>query len=142
MASRLRQPPESVGAHSIKIREARAAQRLRHPSPVVPMRHAGALKAPLDHERTSRPAANSETCATQLSRVPLRTATSPLSGFTRPARISSSVDLPEPFGPISSNAVALGNRERDILEQRRRAISFRKPLCADQRWQISCFSRT
>jgi hypothetical protein len=30
-----------------------------------------------------------------------RTAMSPLSGLTSPARIRSNVDLPEPFGPIS-----------------------------------------
>ena len=46
-------------------------------------------------------AAYSETWATVLSLVPLRIATSPLSGLTRPTSISSSVDLPEPFGPIT-----------------------------------------
>src|ERR1700733_1489276 len=51
-------------------------------------------------ERTVSFSANSEACVTQLSRVPFRTASSPLSGFTRPYRISSKVDLPEPLGPI------------------------------------------
>jgi len=53
-------------------------------------------------ERTVAPGANSETCATQAStRVRLRTATSPVSGLHAPRRISSKVDFPEPFGPIS-----------------------------------------
>ena len=46
------------------------------------------------------PDLNVESCSTQLSRVRLRTAISPLSGRTSPARIRSSVDFPEPFGPI------------------------------------------
>src|SRR5256884_4675341 len=46
------------------------------------------------------PISNSETWTTELSRARLRTATSPVSGLTRPARISISVDFPEPFGPI------------------------------------------
>ena len=56
--------------------------------------------APSITERMVAPGGNSETCATELRRVPLRIATSPRSGNTRPDRISSSVDLPEPFGPI------------------------------------------
>ena len=51
-------------------------------------------------ERTVSLGSNSEICETQLSLVPLRMATSPLSACTRPCRISSRVDLPEPFGPI------------------------------------------
>jgi hypothetical protein len=47
------------------------------------------------------PGWNSEICETQLSRVPLRIATSPLSGFVFPYRIPSSVDFPEPFGPMT-----------------------------------------
>src|SRR5579859_1256959 len=50
--------------------------------------------------RIVSPGANSDICSTQRTRVPLRMATSPLSGCTRPFRISSSVDLPEPLGPI------------------------------------------
>ena len=51
-------------------------------------------------ERTVSLASNSEICETQLSFVPLRMATSPLSACTPPCRISIRVDFPEPFGPI------------------------------------------
>src|SRR5882762_11329920 len=52
-------------------------------------------------ERTVSFGANSETWMTELRRARLRRATSPVSGLTRPARISISVDLPEPLGPMS-----------------------------------------
>src|SRR5207249_11290580 len=51
--------------------------------------------------RPATPSTSAEICATVLSRVPLRIATSPLSGLMRPMNISSNVDLPEPFGPIT-----------------------------------------
>ena len=51
--------------------------------------------------RIVSPPANSEICITALSRMPLRMATSPLSGVTCPCKIASSVDFPEPFGPIT-----------------------------------------
>jgi len=46
------------------------------------------------------PAANLDSCSTQLSCKRFRTATSPWSGFSVPARIRNNVDFPEPFGPI------------------------------------------
>src|ERR1700691_6267271 len=52
-------------------------------------------------DRTVSPDLNFESWSTQLNRIRLRTAISPLSGLTSPATIRSSVDLPEPFGPIS-----------------------------------------
>ena len=101
MARRLRQPPESVAVGDVEIFESCAAQRFGGARGVFGVRHAGALERGFDHRvESSRPARNSETCETQLGAVPLRMATSPLSGSTRPERISSSVDLPEPFGPI------------------------------------------
>jgi len=50
-------------------------------------------------DRTVSSPGYSEICCTRLSRTPLRIATSPSSGVTRPSSIASSVDLPEPFGP-------------------------------------------
>ena len=46
------------------------------------------------------PSANSEICSTVPSRIPLRIATSPLSGKMLPCKMASSVDFPDPFGPI------------------------------------------
>ena len=83
-----------------EIRKTRAAQRLRRLDTRSSCGTPACSIALSTTERTVRPRANSETCVTQARRVPLRTARSPLSGFTRPYRISRSVDFPEPFGPI------------------------------------------
>src|SRR5208283_45663 len=50
--------------------------------------------------RIVSPGANSEICRTALSRIPLRMATSPLSGITWPYSIASKVDFPDPLGPM------------------------------------------
>ncbi len=42
--------------------------------------------------------------------------------------------------PDQADALAFGNRERDILEKRRGAVSFRKSLCSDNRRQMIRFS--
>ena len=47
------------------------------------------------------PGANSEICETQLSRCPCGRPFFPYRACTRPCKISRSVDLPEPLGPIS-----------------------------------------
>src|ERR1700730_9833910 len=101
MAKRFRHPPESVVAstsRSVKPTRPRVSARRPARSDCGTAAFCSARSTTLN---TVSPAAKSEICDTQLRRVPLRTATSPVSGVTRPARISSKVDLPEPFGPIT-----------------------------------------
>jgi hypothetical protein len=97
---RLRQPPDSAAvgvSRSVKPARPRgsAMRDARSFSGTSARSRAAAIT-----DRTVAPCANSEFCATLLRRVRLRIATSPVSGATRPYKISSKVDLPEPFGPI------------------------------------------
>src|ERR1700723_331143 len=100
IARRLRQPPDNDSVRASKsVNPARPSV-----SAILDGRSScgtdASVMALSTTERTVSFPANSEACVTQLSRVPLRTARSPLSGFTRPYKISSKVDLPEPLGPI------------------------------------------
>ena len=58
-------------------------------------------RALLITERIVSPGANSVIWHTRLRCVPLRIATSPVSGRVAPLRMSRRVDLPEPFGPMT-----------------------------------------
>src|SRR5580704_14944915 len=93
------QPPDSESARASRsVNPARPRI-----SAFLPARSASATfarsSAASITERTVSPAAYSDICSTPLTRIPFRTATSPLSGNTRPSSIASSVDFPDPFGP-------------------------------------------
>ena len=62
----------------------------------------------------------------------LRAARVPDEGGSSPARIFSSVDLPEPFGPDEADVVALEDAERQALEERRRAEGLGELLAGDE----------
>src|ERR1700683_415840 len=99
-ARRLRQPPDKAAAcvsKSMKPARLRASSaRNERSCSDTPER----CKADSMTDLHVDSGGNWEICSTNLSLAPLRMATSPLSGFTRPTRISSNVDLPDPFGPI------------------------------------------
>src|SRR6266436_2824994 len=99
IAKRLRQPPESVAASASRsVKPARPKISAMRVSRSLSETFAWSSALSIT-ERIVSPGANSDICNTQLTRVPLRIATSPLSGFT-PFSIARSVDLPEPFGPM------------------------------------------
>src|SRR3984885_5902511 len=99
-AKRFRQPPDKAAAcvsKSVKPARLRASSVRKERSCSETPERSKALSI-TDLQVAS--GAKREICSTKLTLAPLRMATSPLSGFTRPKRISSKVDLPEPLGPI------------------------------------------
>ena len=67
--------------------------------------------------RTDTSGGNSTSCGTYPSFASLRAATDPASGASNPARIRSSVDLPEPFGPMSPS-LSPSDTESEISSNR------------------------
>ncbi len=100
MARRFCHPPDnSVAGASRSSKPARpsvSAKRAPRSVPETPQRS----RALAITERAVAPGMKRESCSTQARRVRLRNDTSPLSAAISPARILSSVDLPDPFGPI------------------------------------------
>ena len=100
IASRLRQPPLSAAASAVRSTKPARPESSRN----RPSRSFSFTWAPDSaRSKTCRmvsPGANRESCGTYAARARLRTASSPVSGSSCPARIASRVDLPAPFGPI------------------------------------------
>ena len=139
IASRLRQPPGERRHALLRVLEPGPRQRhrgARSPSRSPPRRRPG--QAGQDHclrrascRRRSGPAARSRPTR------PRRAVTIPASGVSAPARMRSSVVLPDPFGPTSPTRSPAEIDERQPGEQRpwRRTPS-------PTSWQLSSSSAT
>ena len=56
--------------------------------------------------------------------------TAPESGWSKPAIMFISVDLPQPGGPDDGDELAVGDREADIVDDRQRPLVGREALAS------------
>ena len=83
---------------------------------------------------------NWEICSTKLSLAPLRMATSPWSGLHTAHEDFQQCGLAGTVGPDQADALAFGDSEGDIFEERGEAVTFRQFLSVDdgrQKFQSS-----
>ena len=142
IARRLRHPPDNAACGPSK------SSKPARPS-VSPIRESASPTPGLGFfqgfsitDLTVSSGANSEICGTYAKLVRLRMATFPLSGSMRPERISSSVDLPEPFGPIRPMRSPSDTVKEISWNSGATPNRFRQSLGADYRRQCSKSSFT